>query len=828
MTDPAAVRYRLRLTPDLKRFDFAGQVDIHLQADRPVAAIGLNVLELAVWRCAQLDGETLVQCAFTLDPASETLTIHLPEARAGAIVLRIDYQGRINDRMAGFYRSRYTGRRGSGVIAVTQFQESDARRAFPCIDHPGAKAVFEITLVAPDGLKAVGNQPVAAETALPGGLREIQFAPTPQMSTYLVFFGLGPFQAAVDEIDTRVRVLMLPGQEERGRFGLAFGRQALTHCERYFGIAYPLSKLDLIAVPDFAFGAMENWGAITFRENLLLHDSKTTSRQAEVRIAEVIAHEIVHQWFGNLVTPADWKYLWLNESFATYGAYRIVDDQQPDWEAWGQFVQGHTAVALERDALRATPAIEIPGGQHVVINSGTAPIIYSKGGSLLRQIEGYIGPDDFRRGMHRYLASHAYRCSTSRHLWEAFEAASAKPVVRMVQQWVSLPGHPLVTVHRDGDDLVLEQRRFAYLPLETDQCWPIPLTVRAFDAGGQDRRLERLFESETLRLSLPPDTVAYKINDGHSGFYRTCYADPADLARLGPMVAAGRLGPDDRWGLQEDLFAMVRAGRLRLSAYLDWLDHYRGEAALLPLLGMAANLKLALLVTTGGRHAAVADLAGRMAAAQLDRIGVAPAPQEPLAAALLREQMIWLGLISADPGMRQRLVPVVERLLAGRTVHPDLLQASLQAAAMLAGPAALDWFEDRLEKTDSEHERLAILGAMGAFGDWATAEAALAWVLVNIPDRNRFVPVVAAAANPVLTASMWPWFMENHSRLETMHPLLYERVLVTLMAISGLSCADAVRDFARRHVDAPPALAAVIEMGLERLEINRRMRTDEA
>jgi tricorn protease interacting factor F2/3 len=233
------------------------------------------------------------------------------------------------------------------------------------------------------------------------------------MSTYLVFFGVGEFEFTHDEKDDRVRVATLPGMQAFAHFGADLGRKSLEFSESYYGIAYPLPKMDLIAIPDFAFGAMENWGAITFRENLLLHYPDVTSKSGEERIFEVIAHEIAHQWFGNLVTPSDWKYLWLNESFATFFGFGVVDHYCPDWDTWQQFLYSMTGPALTRDALHETFAIEIPGGEHVVINSSTAPIIYNKGGSILRQIRGYIGEDSFKQGLQHYLKTYEYDCAAS-------------------------------------------------------------------------------------------------------------------------------------------------------------------------------------------------------------------------------------------------------------------------------------------------------------------------------------------------------------------------------------------------------------------------------
>ena len=403
MAEILPLNYRLRLVPDLSRFTFDGHVDIRLRLAEPAAELVLNAAELAVWSCGVRRGDELLPCSFRVVPAAEELHVAFPEALAGEVQLSIDYAGRINDRMAGFYRSRYLHKGRRRYIAITQFEESDARRAFPCMDHPRRKATFDIEMEVARCLAAVANTDIKAQELLKGGKKRVIFETTPAMSTYLVFFGVGDFETLQDPIDGRVRVLTLPPSQKYGRFGLEFGRKALAFSESYYGVPYPLSKMDLIAVPDFAFGAMENWGAITFRENLLLHHPGITSRSGEERICEVIAHEIAHQWFGNLVTPSDWKYLWLNESFATYFGYGVVAHFYPGWGIWQQFLHGTTATALQRDALLENVAIEIPGGEHLVINTSTAPIIYNKGGSILRQVEGYIGSAYFQKGLRHYL-----------------------------------------------------------------------------------------------------------------------------------------------------------------------------------------------------------------------------------------------------------------------------------------------------------------------------------------------------------------------------------------------------------------------------------------
>jgi tricorn protease interacting factor F2/3 len=380
MEQVTPINYRIHLIPDLTNFTFAGNMTLLVEAQKAIEELRLNILDLDILNCAvELNGD-FADCTFKTDTEKEELKILLPQKMEGAIYTKIGYEGQINDKMAGFYRSQYLSSAEKKHIAVTQFEESDARRAFPCMDHPAKKATFNIIIDIDTDLVAISNGAVADEKLLENGKKRVTFDQTPKMSTYLVFFGIGEFEFIQDTKDPRVRAVTLPGMESYAKFGLEFGRKSLAFSEAYYGIPYPLPKMDLIAIPDFAFGAMENWGAITFRENLLLHYPDITSKSGEERICEVIAHEIAHQWFGNLVTPSDWKYLWLNESFATYFGYGVVDHYYPQWETWQQFLYGQTGGAMARDALLENFAIEIPGGEHVVINVSTAPIIYSKGG----------------------------------------------------------------------------------------------------------------------------------------------------------------------------------------------------------------------------------------------------------------------------------------------------------------------------------------------------------------------------------------------------------------------------------------------------------------
>jgi aminopeptidase N len=818
------IRYTLRIAPDLVRFCFSGKVEIELEPRRPVNHVDLNILELAVWSCTLKTGDHNILCSFKVDPKKESLKIDLPGTMDGVFYLTVEYQGWINEKMAGFYRSTFKDSDKIRSIAVTQFQESDARRAFPCMDHPSEKAVFDVEMIVDSDLTALSNSPVASEEALAGGKKHVRFKPTPPMSSYLLFFGVGAFHIQVDEADPRVRSVTLPGREGRHKFGLEFGRKALQFCEAYYRIPYVLDKMDLIAVPDFAFGAMENWGAITFRENLVLHYPGATSRSDEMSICNVIAHEIAHQWFGNLVTPSDWKYLWLNESFATFFAYGVVDHYYPEWQVWDQFLLGQTGPAMRRDGLTDTCAIEIPGGEHVVINTSTAPIIYSKGSSILRVVREYIGDEDMRKGLQHYLKTFEYANAASHHLWEALEDISGKPVTALMKSWIEQPGHPLVQARRDGRILTLTQKRFTYLENTSDQTWLIPISILTYGEAGEPKTVAILLEDKSAQVDLGADTVAYKINAGQTGFYRAAYGNFGDLFAMGRWIADKALSPEDRWGLQDDLFAQVQSGGAVIEDYLAFLANYQNEDAYLPLSSLAGNLFQAYLVLNGSRREAVRAAGRSILEKTMARIGYLPSSGEPVTTSLLRDQIFWHAVIYGSHDAVEFAAGRFKSLLEGEAVHPDILKSVLMSGALFGGADTLEWLVRRFESCQSEHERIQVLTALGCFQEVDLIRKAFGYALKEVPDRNRFVPMVSAAANPHAAGVLWPWFVAHIDSLETFHPLLYERVIAGIVPVSGLSNPEDVKDFFIQYLKKKPHLEAVVRMSLEKLEINLRMR----
>jgi tricorn protease interacting factor F2/3 len=818
------IRYEIRLEPDLHNFKFEGYCELYMDAVEAVTEVTLNVLEIAVWSCQARKKDEFVKCAFTVDPRKETLRIILPEPMSGQFQLKVHYQGVINDKMAGFYRSHYTYQGKTRSIAVTQFEESDARRAFPCMDHPAKKAVFDIQIDIERDLVAISNSAVIEEELFSSTKKRVVFGQTPKMSTYLVFFGVGDFEINWAKEDSRVRAVTLPGMAQYAQFGLEFGRKALAFSESYYGIAYPLSKMDLIAIPDFAFGAMENWGAITFRENLLLHYPQVTSKFSEQRICEVIAHEIAHQWFGNLVTPSDWKYLWLNESFATFFGYGMVDNYYPHWNIWEQFLQGTTASAMVRDALIETFAIEIPGGEHVVINTSTAPIIYNKGGSILRQVQGYIGEADFQKGLQHYLKTHAYDCAASHHLWQSLEAVSKQPISAIMQSWIEQPGFPVVEVQRENHAIVLRQKRFTYLPNDSDQKWQVPIRISLFSGTGETHRLTTLLDSAEKRIEIDDDILAYKVNDGQTGFYRVKYNESQNLAELGRRVRDKSLPPEDRWGLQNDLYALAKSGDISLPDYLAFLGYYQKEYAFLPLCSIAENLFEAYLVVAGDLRRKIVSMAVPWFETALSDIGYEPQPGEKNTISILRERLLQDCIFYGSEAVLEFAGGQFEALTRGNAVHPDIIKSVMQAGAFSGNTQVFEWFDQRFRKSEIEQERLNILSALGCVKDDNVVRKVQQFVLDVVPARNKFIPLVALAANPFANHLIWDWYVLKLSEIEQFHPMLYERVVAAIIPIAGIERTAEVKAFFRDYMQKTSKAKDVIKLSLEKLEIHLRLR----
>ena len=577
----APERYELKLTPDLATWTFTGEEKISIQVREPVREIVLNAAELKVGAVSLklASGKTL-QGAVSLDAENERATLSFAEmVPVGAAQLHIQFSGILNDKLHGFYRSVYKGADGKDKsLASTQFESTDARRAFPCWDEPALKAVFQVTLIIDENLKAISNARVVGEALLPGtGKKEVVFADSMKMSTYLVAFIVGEFETSEPMMvgSAPLRVCAVPGKKPLARFAVDIGKASLEFFSGYYGISYPGDKLDLIAIPDFASGAMENLGAITFRETALLVDAEKATRTELERVADVVSHENAHMWFGDLVTMKWWNGLWLNEAFATFMEMLAVDAWKPEWRRWESFTVSRAA-AMQVDGLKSTRPIEFPVEKPEEAAGMFDVLTYEKGASVLRMLEQYLGAEAFREGIRLYLRRHQYANAETTDLWDALEESTQRPVRALMDTWIFQAGYPLITAEKDDRGLRLSQRIFRYLPDASDQerRWHVPIFLRAGTKSGVVERTLLLTDKEQhVAFDDPLDWVV--VNAGGHGFYRVRYA----AALLDPLKRAlqERLSSVERFSLISDSWAATLAGLTDAADYLNLIDGLGSE-----------------------------------------------------------------------------------------------------------------------------------------------------------------------------------------------------------------------------------------------------------
>ncbi len=577
--------YSLVLTPDLKAATFKGSETIELSLDQPSKTITLNAADIKFLGVTQehsgdigtAHGIARSDAQVTLDTAKEQATFVFPgELPAGKVTLAIEYTGILNDQLRGFYLSKTKARN----YAVTQFEPTDARRAFPSFDEPALKATYDIALIVDAGDTAISNTNIVSDTAGPlAGKHTIRFATTPKMSTYLVAFLVGDFKCTGGKSDgVPIRACATPDKVEMTKFAVESAKYVLHYYNHYFGIKYPMPKLDMVALPDFEAGAMENFGCITYRETDLLIDEQTASISAQKHVAVVVAHEMAHQWFGDMVTMQWWDNLWLNEGFATWMETKSVAKWHPEWN-YREDEAEDLDNTLNLDSEPTTRTIRAKAETPSEINEMFDGIAYGKAGAVLGMVENLLGEEVFRQGVHNYLAAHLYGNATAEDFWNAQTANSHQPVDRIMESFVTQPGVPLLTLSdRKTDRVPVEQNRFFLSPLNGPVAaasagrWTIPLCLKSTGIP-----MCRVLAPEEQAIPLPMDAALpmLYINAAGKGYYRTAYTAQqyeAIVAKAETMLTA-----PERIGFVGDRWALVRTGEASVGELMDLVLRFKAD-----------------------------------------------------------------------------------------------------------------------------------------------------------------------------------------------------------------------------------------------------------
>ncbi|MBI3355758.1 MAG: M1 family metallopeptidase [Nitrospirae bacterium] len=658
-------------------------------------------------------------------------------------------------------------------MAATQFEATDARRAFPCWDEPDFKAVFATTLVIHPRLTAVSNTLVTSES-IEAGTKVVRFADSIKMSTYLVAFIVGHIEATAPVFigKTPLRLWTVPGKQSLTPFGQDIASASLKFFEGYYGIPYPGDKLDLLAIPDFASGAMENLGAITFRETALLVDQRTGTHDELERVADVVAHENAHMWFGDLVTMSWWNGLWLNEAFATFMEMLAVDAWKPEWKRWDTFSVSRAA-AFSVDGLHSTRPIEYPVRAPKDADAMFDVLTYEKGASVLRMLEQHIGPAVFRDGVRDYLRTHAYGNADTKDLWVSLGHVAKQPVPELMDGWIFQPGYPLVTAHLLGDtELVLSQQRFAYLPHDKfpEQRWQIPVQIR-ITAGNRTEHRRLLLTDRETRVALPRGVRQLLINEGGHGFYRVRY----DAMLLQRVLDAGvaRLEPTERFNLVSDAWATTISGLMPLSDYLHLTGHFteeRDKNVWVLLLDSFSFLNR--IIPASERPAFEAFVRNRVTPA-VNELGWTPRAGENDLVRQLRGELIGaLGKLGNDPVIQQQAIEHYQQHRKDQaTVDPNVVPALVSILAHVGNEARYDEFSERYRMAATPQEERRYLFALTAFQSLELLARTLACT-INGGIRTQDAPfIVSTTMMSVYGRELaWNFVKTNWDQMDRLFP----------------------------------------------------------
>ncbi|MFP5234889.1 MAG: M1 family aminopeptidase [Acidobacteriota bacterium] len=799
--------YDLKLTPDLKAATFSGVEKIDVDVKEATKSIALNSLEIEYQSVTISAGGKEQKAEVALDKAKEEAVFTVPdEIPAGKATIAIHYTGILNDKLRGFYLSK-TARRN---YAVTQFESTDARRAFPSFDEPAFKATFTLTMVVDKGDNVISNTEIVSDTPGPGTEKHtLRFDETPKMSTYLLAFLVGDFKCTDGMQDgVKIGVCATPDKVELTHYGLDVAKYVLHYYDDYFGIHFPLKKLDLIGIPDFEAGAMENFGAITYRETDLLIDPKTASISAKKSVGEVIAHEMAHQWFGDLVTMAWWNNVWLNEGFATWMENKPIAAMHPDWNIDQDVISGLDGT-LNFDAQPTTRPIRATADTREQIEQMFDGLSYGKASDVLLMVENYVGPETFRKGVHAYLEAHLYSNATAEDFWNAQTKVSGKPVDKIMDSFIAQPGEPILTFGAPEHGMVtVSQKRFYLSPsIQPDpkQKWTVPVCFKT--AAGQDCEL---LTPDKTSLKVPASALFFA-NAGGKGYYRSTY----EAKQYDALVAnvETKLKPTERISLIGDEWAKVRADKATVGDYLNLMGAVKDDTNA-PVLGSALSGVGAVYSRVASsekeRDALAKWLRGTLSPVYA-KLGPASPNDSPNKRALRATLFGVLGFYGKDPAVLAEAKDLAEKYLANpASVEPSLGQTALAIATRNGDAALFDQLQHLYETSKNPQMAEQALRLMAQFEEPQLENRALEYALTNkVRSQDAAIQFAIALQLPKTRQRAWE-FIKGH--WDGIHALLTPELGNILVGSTGAFCSEDAKNDVQQFFATHKVASAEVSM----------------
>lgn len=722
----------------------------------------------------------------TYNEATQTTTVAFEKTlpKGSKAQLEMVFTGQLNDKMAGFYRSTYKNPDGSeGILATTQMEATDCRRAFPCFDEPALKAEFTVTLIADNNLTCLSNMDVASETEIRSEIsgstkKSVKFNRSPKMSTYLVAFIIGELNCIeTDKFRLPIRVYAPPSSDiEHGRFSLELAARTLAFYEKTFDSKFPLPKMDMVAIPDFAAGAMENWGLITYRVVDILYDEKTSGASVKERIAETVQHELAHQWFGNLVTMDFWDGLWLNEGFATWMSWYSCNIFYPEWKVWESYVTDTLQGALSLDSLRSSHPIEVPVKRADEVNQIFDAISYSKGSCVLRMISKYLGEDVFMEGIRQYLKKHAYGNTQTSDLWAALSNASGKDVETTMDIWTKHVGYPVISVTENERDKTIQVKQNRLLrtadvkPEEDQVLYPVFLGLRT--RSGIDEQLVLTKREDTFKV---PDLDFYKINADHSGIYRTSYT-PERLEKLGDAAKNGLLSVEDRAGMLADAGALAASGYQKTSGVLNLLKGFNNEKEFVVWNEITSRLSAiqgAFLFEDQKIKDGLERFQRDLVSEKAHQAGWEFRDSDDHIQQQFKAMLFGSAGLSGDKTIINAANDMFERFAAGdkSAIHPNIRGSVFAISLKYGGKDQYNTILDTYRNSKNSDERNTALRCLGRAKDSELIKQTLALPFGGeVKEQDVYLPISALRTHPQGAEALFIWLTENYDQLAKRFP----------------------------------------------------------
>lgn len=799
------LHYDLVLEPSFETFKFDGSVTIDLQVnDSTVDSISLNNLEIDI-KAVTLDG-SITPSEIKVDEAAQVTEFVFEKGTLSekkSVKLEIKFIGILNDQMAGFYRAKYEDKQTGETkyMATTQMEATDARRAFPCFDEPNLKSTFDVTLISDKHLTQLSNMDVKSET-IEGEKKITKFNTTPKMSTYLIAFIVAELKYVESkEFRIPVRIYSTPGDEHLGEFAASLTARTLKFFESTFDIEYPLPKMDMVAVHEFSAGAMENWGLVTYRVVDLLLDKGNSTLDRIQRVAEVIQHELAHQWFGNLVTMDWWEGLWLNEGFATWMSWYSCNEFQPQWNVWQQYVADSLQRALSLDSLRSSHPIEVPVKNADEINQIFDAISYSKGSSLLRMISKWLGEDIFIKGVAEYLNKFKYGNAKTEDLWDSLSEASGKDVTKVMNIWTKQIGYPIVTVNEEGEKISFTQHRFLSTgdvkPEEDETLYPVFLAIKTKD--GIDNNINLDEREKTIELK---DNEFFKINGNQAGVYVTCYSDER-WAKLSKQ--AEFLSVEDRTGLVADVKSLASSGYTSTTNFLNLISNWSNEESFVvwtQMINSISALESAWVFEDESIKTGLKNYVTKLSIEKAHKLGWEFSNEDSYSTQKLKVLLFDVACSNDDEKAQSAAIDMFNKYITGdKKAIPALIKPSVfNTVASRGGEESYQKLYNIYKNPMATDEKLAALRALGKFKEDKLITKTLSYLLDGtVLSQDFYIPMQGLRTHKEGILAMWEFLKQNWTeiikKLQPGSPVLGGVLTVSVSSLASVEKIDDVKQF---------------------------------